>query len=420
MPGPHSNLPGYELLRPTWLTHGAGAHIWDVDGNEYLDYMCGLGSGLLGYGNQALLDALKRQLDAMPHLDSARRHPAEIELAEKVIAHVPCADKVRYLLSGTEAVQLALRLARAHTGRDLFIRFDGHYHGWMDNVFGGGVDPDPDGLPYALYRESDLFNSRGRDRASEKQSLKLSWNDIDVLEQTIEAYGDRVAMVLMEGINANGGCCWPKPGYLERVRELCDRFGIVLCIDEIITGFRSGLGGAQGLLGATPDIATFGKGVGAGIPFSMVAGKAEIMDLCADQRVIGAGTFNGYPLGVSAALATITYLETDDGAFYRRVAAQQERLMAGLREITERHGQRWLIQGCPGVLTFYPAALDRAWNMAEWYSIADHELGERFREALYDNGVLLMFRGRWYINGSITSDDIDSTLEIVDRCFAQL
>ena len=154
--------------------------------------------------------------------------------------------------------------------------------------------------------------------------------------------------------------------------------------------------------------------------FSMVVGKAEIMDLCADQRVIGAGTFNGYPLGVSASLATITYVESDDGLFYRRVAANQDRLMTGLREITARHGQQWLIQGCPGVITFYPAPFERAWSMAEWYTVADHDLGERFREALYDNGVLVMFRGRWYINGATTLEDIDGALEIVDRCFAQL
>ncbi len=190
--------------------------------------MCGLGAGLLGYGNPALLDAVKDQLDRMPHLDAARRHPEEILLAEKIIQHVPAAEKVRYLLSGTEAVQLVLRLARAHTGRNIFIRFDGHYHGWVDNVLGGGVDPNPEGPPYALYKEGDLFLSKGRDVASAQQSFKLPWNDIEVLERTLEKYGDQVALVIMEGINANGGSCYPKPGYLERVRELCDGYGIVL------------------------------------------------------------------------------------------------------------------------------------------------------------------------------------------------
>jgi len=420
MPGPHSNLPGYELFRPIWLTHGKGAHLWDVDGNDYIDYMAGLGAGILGYGNPALLDAVKDQLDRMPHLDAARRHPEEIALAEKIIQHVPCAEKVRYLLSGTEAVQLVLRLARAHTGRSVFIRFDGHYHGWLDNVFGGGVDPAPTGPPYALYKEGDLFLSKGRDVASEKQSYKLPWNDIEVLERTLERYGDQVALIIMEGINANGGSCYPRPGYLERVRELCDAYGIVLCLDEIITGFRVDLGGAQKVLGVTPDLTTFGKGVAGGVPLSVVAGKAEIMDLCADRRVIGAGTFNGYPLGVAAALATITYLEQDDGVFYRNLVTTQKRFTDGLREIIARRGRQWLLQDCPGVIMFYPAPLERAWTMGEWYSVADHALGERLREALFDEGILILFRGRWFFNGAVTDEDVDRTLEIVDRCVARL
>jgi glutamate-1-semialdehyde 2,1-aminomutase len=420
MPGPHSNLPGYELFRPIWLTHGRGSKLWDVDGNEYLDFMCGLGAGMLGYGDRALIEPVKAQLDRMPHLDAARRHPEEVELAEKIVRHVPSAEKVRYLLSGTEAIQLVLRLARAHTGRNLFIRFDGHYHGWLDNVFGGSVDPDPQGPPYALYREGDLFLSSGRDTASERQSYKLPWNDIDALERTLAQYGDQVALVLMEGINANGGSCWPRPGYLERVRELCDQYGIVFCIDEVITGFRVDIGGAQRLLGVTPDLTTFGKGVAGGIPISMVAGSAEIMDLCADRRVIGAGTFNGYPLGVGAALATLTYLEQDDFGFYRRVAERQARFVAGLRELTSRRPEPWLIQDCPGVIMCYPAPVERAWNMGDWYPIADHALGERFREHLFDAGVLILFRGRWFFSGAVSDTDIDRTLEIVDECLARL
>ena len=420
MPGPHSNLPGYELFKPIWITRGEGAHLCDADGNEYFDYMCGLGAGTMGYGNKVVLDAVAEQLYRLPYLDAARRHPEEIALAEKITRHLPSAEKVRYLLSGTEACQLVLRLARAYTGRNLFIRFDGHYHGWLDNIFGGGVDPDPEGPPYALYRADDLFNSKGRDPGSEKQSYKLPWNDIAVLERTLEKYGEQVALIIMEGINANGGSCYPKPGYLERVRELCDQYGIVLCIDEIITGFRVGLSGAQGLLGVTPDLTTLGKGVAGGVPISVVAGKAKIMDLCADRTVVGAGTFNGYPLGVAAALATISYVERDDGVFFRNMQAVQARLVAGLREVAARRGQRMLIQDCPGVIMFYPADLDRAWTIGEWYTVADHARGERIRQALFDKGVLTLFRGRWFFSGAHTNEDIDRTLQIVDDCLREL
>ena len=174
MPGPHSNLPGYELFKPIWITRGSGAHLWDVDGNEYFDYMCGLGAGTMGYGNEVVVEAVHAQVDRLPYLDAARRNPTEILLAEKIIEHIPSAEKVRYLLSGTEAVQLVIRLARAYTGRNVFIRFDGHYHGWVDNVFGGGVDPDPAGPPYALYRDDDLFSSKGRDVPSAAAVLQAA------------------------------------------------------------------------------------------------------------------------------------------------------------------------------------------------------------------------------------------------------
>jgi len=224
----------------------------------------------------------------------------------------------------------------------------------------------------------------------------------------------------MEGINANGGSCYPRPGYLERVRELCDEYGIVFCMDEIITGFRVSLGGAQKVLGVTPDLTTFGKGVAGGIPLSVVAGKAELMDLCADRTVVGAGTFNGYPLGVAAGLACLSYLEKDDGVFYRNLAAAQKRLTDGLREIMTRHGRQWLLQDCPGVIMFYPVPIERAWAIGDWYGKADHALGEKLRQALFDEGVIVLFRGRWFFNGAVTEDDVDTTLEIVDRCFGTL
>ena len=147
IPGPHSNLPGYELFKPIYITHGQGMRLWDADGNEYLDFMSGLGAGIFGYGHPELTEAIKRQVDQMYYLDAARHHALEIDLAEKITQHVPSAEKVRYLLSGTEAVQLVIRLARAYTGRNLFVRFDGHYHGWVDNVLGGNVNTS---LPMAL------------------------------------------------------------------------------------------------------------------------------------------------------------------------------------------------------------------------------------------------------------------------------
>jgi glutamate-1-semialdehyde 2,1-aminomutase len=420
MPGPHSNLPGYELFKPIYLVRGNGAHLYDVDGNDYIDYIVGVGAGILGYGNQEVLAEVKEQIDKLYYLDATRRNPLEIELADKIVQHVRSAEKVRYLLSGTEAVQLVIRLARAYTKRPYFIRFDGHYHGWLDNVMGGVVDPDPTGRPFALYKDDDMFASKGRDIASGEQSFKLQWNDIEVLENVLSKYGDEVAMIIMEAINCNAGSCPPRTGYLERVRELCDEYGIVLCFDEIITGFRVGLSGAQGLLGVTPDLTTLGKGIAGGIPFSVVAGKAEIMDQLTDRRVVGAGTFNGYPLGVSAALATIKFLEKDDGAFYKRMAKIQNRLVNGLKNIAKKNSTPMLLQEAPGVLFYQFIDKEIAYNVQDWYPDSDHAKQERLRQLLFDAGVLIMFRARWYLSGGHTEQDVDTTLEIVDNAMAKI
>jgi glutamate-1-semialdehyde 2,1-aminomutase len=416
MPGPHSNLPGYELFKPIYLVRGDKAHLYDVDGNEFIDYMSGLGAGILGYGNQEFVEAIKKQMDTMYFLDAARRNPLEIELAEKIIQHVPCAEKVRYLLSGTEACQMVIRLARAYTGRNLFVRFNGHYHGWLDNVMGGYVNPDPDAIPYALYPENDMFGTKGKDLESTKQSFKLKWNDIESLERVVEKYGEQIAAIAMEPINCNAGSCPPKPGYLERVRELCDQYGIVLWFDEIITGFRVSIGGAQAVLGVTPDIATFGKGIAGGIPFSAVAGKKEIMDLCTDRTVVGAGTFNGYPLGVAAALACIKILEKDNGAFYQRLDEVQGRLMSGLREVAKRHSTPMCLSATRGVLFYLFIDKEAIYSVEDWAD-SDAARQERLRQYLFDNGALTLFRGRWFLNGGLTFADVDKTLEMVDSAF---
>ena len=420
MPGPHSNLPGYELFKPIYLERGSGAHLIDVDGNDFLDYMAGLGAGILGYGNTEYLDAIKRQLDSMYFLDAARRNPLEIELAKKIIQHVPCAEKVRYLLSGTEAVQLVIRLARAYTGRNLFIRFDGHYHGWLDNVLGGSVPANLEERPFAVENPNDIFTSKGRDPLALQQSFKIPWNEIAILEQVLKKYGEEIALIIMEPINCNGGNCAPKPGYLERVRELCNQYGIVLCFDEIITGFRLSLNCAQGLTGVTPDLCTLGKGVAGGIPISIIAGKAEIMDLCTKRIVVGAGTFNGYPLGVAAALATIKILERNNGAFYKERAIIQKRLTSGLVDIAHHYEYPMLMQDVLGVLFFQFIDKEVVWNMGEWIKEADSVMQEKFRQELFDEGILILFRGRWFMSGGLTEKDVDKTLEIVDRVFKKL
>jgi len=419
-PGPQSNLAGlWKGIESRFMVKGKGAHLWDVDGNEYIDYINGLGPGILGHGNEEFTQALKEQLDNLLYAAGWCQSPMEVELGEKFVQHVPCAERVRFLLSGTEAVQLAIRLARAYTKRHYFIRFEGHYNGWLDNVLGGMVDDRATGRPFALETDEDPLKTEGKDPAAFEQSFKLPWNDIEILERVLEKYGEEVALIHMEPILINAGCCPPRPGYLERVRELCTKYGIVLSFDEIITGFRVGLSGAQGMLGVTPDIATFGKAVAGGAPMSAVAGKKEILDLLIQQRVIGAGTFNGYPLGLEAALATIKILEKDNGAFYRKLDKIQNRLTGGLKDISKRHGIPTLLQGPRGAFLFEFIDKEVAYSVRDLKEV-DVAKQRKFRTLMLEEGILFFMRGRWYVSGGITEADVDKTLECSDRAMSKL
>jgi glutamate-1-semialdehyde 2,1-aminomutase len=403
-----------------FMVKGRGSHIWDIDGNKYIDFMCGAGPGIFGYSNKEYIRALKKQLDTLYFVVSGGTQTIlEVELAEIFARLVPCAEKVRFCLSGTEAVQLAIRLARAYTKRRFFIRFEGHYHGWLDNVLGGMVDDNTTGRPHAIESNLDPLNTEGKDPKSFEQSFKLPWNDIDVLERVLGKYGEEVAMVIMEPILCNSGCCPPRPGYLEKVRELCTKYGIVLCFDEVITGFRVALNGAQGKFGVTPDLATFGKAMAGGVPMGAVAGKRDIMDLLLEKRVIGAGTFNGYPYGVAASLATLKILEKDNGAYYKKIDEYQNSLMDGLKEISKRHGIRTLIQGPRGVFYFQFVDQKTAYSLRDLRE-ADNEKQNLFRTLLADRGVLIMWGGRWYISSAITNSDIEKTMECVNSVMGKL
>ena len=420
MPGPQSNLRIPLSAKPNFIAEGKGAHFWDVDGNEYIDFMIGAGPGILGQSNKEYIQALKDQWDMLYYLISgAAQTPWEVELAEKINHHVPCAEKVRFGVTGSEAVHLAIRLARAYTKRPYFIRFEGHYHGWLDNVIGGVVNDEAKEEPYAVESDRDPMGTDGKSPWAFKESFKIPWNDVGILEKVLKKYGEKVAMILMEPIHCSVGCCPPLPGYLERVRELCTEYGIVLCFDEVITGFRVGLNCAQGQFGVTPDLATFGKALAGGIPLSAVAGKMEIMDLLLEKKVIGAGTFNGYPLGVVAALTTLKILEKDNGALYKKIDKFQNRLMNGLKEIAKRRRIPMLLQGPRGVFFYQFIDKEVAYSIRDLKE-ADVEKQNRFRTLLAEEGILIMWGGRWYVNGGLTETDIDRALECVDSIMGKL
>ncbi len=294
---------------PLYFRDGNGSRLEDEDGNSYIDYTLAWGPVILGHRHPKLMEAYRRQAER-PLIYGAE-HRLEIEVAERIQAAVPCAERVAFTSSGSEAVQLALRLARAHTGRNLILKFEGHYHGWFDAVL---LSHHPSAEQVGpLERPRVVAESSGQAPNAAENVIVLPWNRQDLVEQTFAERGGEIAAVIMEPVLVNSGGIMPAEGYLEEVRRIAHRNGALLIFDEIITGFRMSLGGAQSFYNVIPDIATFGKAVAGGAPLSVVAGRKEILELMFGGGVSFGGTFNGNPVSMAAAAVTLDELGRDNG-----------------------------------------------------------------------------------------------------------
>jgi glutamate-1-semialdehyde 2,1-aminomutase len=391
---------------PLYFVRGEGPRIYDADGNVYLDYVLGQGPLLLGHSPTEVQDAVREQLDCL--LISAGQHPLEIEMSERLQRNIPCCELVRYNGSGSEVVAMALRLARAHTGKTKFIKFEGHYHGWPDPVI---ISYWPE-VDKAGPRDAPkpVGGSGGMVPSALDEVIVLPWNDLELVERTLERHAHEVAALITEPIMFNSGACEPKPGFLQGLRDLCTRHGVVLIFDEVITGFRVGLGGAQEKFGVTPDLATFAKGLAAGLPLAAIGGKREIMDLITRGAVLHGGTYNTHPLVMAGANAAVRILERDRDTIYPHLYAMGERLRTGLREITGRKGVPTLVGGVGPVvqMAFTQREVFRDYRD---YMDRDQEMYREFVAALGERGVRPILRGTWYVSAAHTAADIDETLE---------
>jgi glutamate-1-semialdehyde 2,1-aminomutase len=298
---------------PFFIERGEGSRIRDVDGNEYVDYCLAYGPLILGHRAASVMEAIKRQAEKGVLFGIPTE--LELDLAEKITKHVPCAEMVRFVNSGTEATASVVRLARAYTNRENILIFDGCYHGAHDHFLFGKEGPKTPGIPHVLRRNT----------------LVASFNDLESAEKT--ARKSELAGIMVEPVMGNLGCIPPAKGFLKGLREICDEFGALLIFDEVITGFRLALGGAQEFFDVIPDLVTLGKVIGGGFPIGAFAGKAEIMKLITPAgRVYQAGTFCGHPVAMSAGLATIETLEREDviekaGSFASEVADMLRRML---------------------------------------------------------------------------------------------
>ena len=386
---------------PLFFTRGEGASAVDVDGNAYIDYGLAWGPLIVGHAHPEVSRAMAGQLGRA--LTFGAQHDLEIEVAEMLTGIIPCADMVCFANSGTEIVQVALRLARAATGRRKFVKFEGHYHGWDDSVL---VSYKPTREEIAAAGGEPIPVAGGQ--RPHDQVMVAEWNDHAGTEEIFASRGHEISAVICEPLLCNNGCIPPEPGFLELLRKLATRHGALLIFDEVITGFRLHLRGAQYFYGVTPDLATYAKAVGGGTPLSVLAGRHEFMQLIASGRALHGGTLNGNPLSLAAAKAVLEILSRGDGAVYDEMWRRGDRLRFGLEEILR--GARFEVVTSGAGPVFQVSFMSRpARNYRETLD-ADRELYSDFALALLDEGVLVLPDGRWYVSAVHTDEQIDATL----------
>ncbi|WP_246227403.1 aspartate aminotransferase family protein [Mycolicibacterium helvum] len=391
---------------PLFITQGRGSRITDVDGNEYVDYLLGLGPMILGHRHPDITRAVSAAIDELGTCFGLP-YELEIEAAEKVVAAVPSVEQVRFTNSGSEAVGTAVRLARATTGRRLIVRFEGHYHGWQDTVYWSNhVDP-------ALAGPADsprpVAMGPGVPAELESTLAVLTWNDADLFTQFMAQRGHEVAAVLTEPAVFNTGCILPEPGYLELLRSETHKYGAMLIFDEVITGFRFARGGAQEWFGVNPDLTTFAKGLGGGFPVAAVGGSADAMRLVADGTYSHSGTYNANVVQCAAVSATMDALA--EPGLYERARARGTRLAEGLSVLAADHGLDAYVEGLGTVFQLWFAdAPIRNWRDAVTH--ADEALFTRWYQEMVVRGVLfhpLQFENL-FVSLVHTDEDIDETL----------
>ena len=391
--GVMSNFKKDEGYHPTFMTHGQGARLMDVEGNENIDYSLSYGPAILGHNNEHLITAVEKQVRCLYTGESTELCTIA---AHKISHHVPSLELLRFTTSGTDANNNALRVARGYTGKNMFVRFNGHYNGGSDDILGGIVPDKENPIPVAGDLEEDFWsqivNTDGRAEHALKDCFMVEWNDLPVLEKLLEQHGDEIAAVIMEPVMVNVCGCRPEPGYLEGVRELCTRHNIVLIFDEVLTGFRMGLSGAQGHFGVIPDMTTFAKALGGGMPVAAFGGTREIMDTIAKTDVVVGGTYNGHPVSLAAVIATIEELERDGGAAFKHIHQMGTMLKDGLDEIAERRNLNLLLQGFPGAWTWAFTQRKKLINLEEVIMEADMMNAVIFGSLLKEKGVLTSFR----------------------------
>ncbi len=406
---------------PVVLERGRGSRVWDLDRNEYVDFMMSFGALIQGHAHPKIVEVVSQAMAEGSHFAAAT--PAEAEAAERFRSMVPSAEAVRFTNSGSEATMLALRLARAHTGRMKFLKFEGHYHGWYDPYCLNGHShpahelgpkdnptrfPDSEGIPATTFDDVVL----------------APWNDLEALENISRRHGSELAAIITEPIMANMGCILPREGYLQKVADLAHQYGALFILDEVVTGFRYAPGGCQQYYDLKPDLSTFGKALGAGFPIGAVAGPRAILDRMrwGSGMVLHYGTFNGHRLTMRVIAANLDLLLANNGAPYKQIYVVGDAAIAGLRDIFQRKKIEAIVQGFGPMFQIYFTGREAIHDYRDYCQYADTQKYSRFIHGLLDRGIYMTPSNglHWIISTAHTTQDVETLLGAADEVCAEL
>ncbi|MEH6492328.1 glutamate-1-semialdehyde 2,1-aminomutase [Halopseudomonas sp.] len=394
---------------PLFFKHAEGAYVTDEDDKRYVDYVGSWGPMILGHSHPDVLDAVRNQLQH--GLSYGAPTAMETEMADLVCQLVPSMDMVRMVSSGTEATMSAIRLARGYTGRDSIIKFEGCYHGHSDSLLvKAGSGALTQGVP----------NSAGVPAAFAKHTLTLPFNDIQAVRETLAKVGQEVACIIVEPVAGNMNCVPPAPGFLQGLREACDEHGVVLIFDEVMTGFRVALGGAQAYYEVTPDLTTFGKIIGGGMPVGCFGGKRAVMEQIAPLGpVYQAGTLSGNPLAMAAGLTTLKLISRE--GFHAELTDYTSRLLAGLQDRADAAGVPFVTTQAGGMFGLYFSGADDIVTFDDVMA-SDADRFKRFFHLMLDGGVYLAPSAFEAGFTSIAHGDteLQITLDAAEKAFAAL
>ena len=395
---------------PIYFERGEGAYLYDVDGNAYIDYVGSWGPMILGHSNPFIVDAVRAELDKGLGFGA----PTEIEtsLAKKICQLMPSIELVRMVSSGTEATMSAIRLARGYTKRDKIVKFEGCYHGHSDSLLvKAGSGALTLGVPTSPGVPSDLA----------KHTLVLEYNNLDSVKALFSKMGEEVGCIIVEPVAGNMNCILPKEGFLQGLRKLCDDYGSVLIFDEVMTGFRVALGGAQAYYQVKPDLTTLGKVIGGGLPVAAFGGQREIMNQIAPLGPIyQAGTLSGNPLSMASGLAMLSILEADD-SFYQNLSDSTEYLVNGIVSAASTSNVSMTSNNVGGMFGLFFSSEEKVTNFSQ-VSNCDIELFKKFYKSMIKQGVYLAPSAYecGFLSAAHGKNELDQTINAALTAFSEL